>query len=358
MSDASSSRLQKIVCSVYNDVVQNTVHDILLQEHRAHKLLIDSIDPATQLPLCDKCSLPRVLDPPLAPKVCAAAVGSGLLASKETTVFCAKRPWCRTPGHDIFGNPFPRADVTGRNPTKKEREQQAKAAANIKKDGASDDGHNNSHSQGNTGPPSPNAHAASFNEGGTGPRKVEKGDKKPSKIEKLRKGEYVPYYTCPSCKRSLLIVRFAKHLDQCMGVSGAGRAASRFALARISASGSTPTGSRAGTPSLESRDGDPDNGPDQDGSAAVRKRVLKKGLTSKYKRSTKIKLTPAPQPKRAVEGSVVGSEGKREREVDDDDDEADTNDGSPKKRQRLNLERVGSMASFDTASVVEDNDDD
>jgi ribonuclease P/MRP protein subunit POP1 len=62
---------------------------------------------------------------------------------------------------------------------------------------------------------------------------------------------YIPWHTCPSCKRSLLITRFAQHLEKCLGISG--RQSSRNAMAKLTGqnggSGSTPLGgSRMGTP--------------------------------------------------------------------------------------------------------------
>ena len=65
---------------------------------------------------------------------------------------------------------------------------------------------------------------------------------------------YIPWHTCPNCKRSLLITRFAQHLEKCLGISG--RQSSRNAMAKLtgqnggtgSGLGNTPLGSRMGTP--------------------------------------------------------------------------------------------------------------
>ncbi|EMC94523.1 hypothetical protein BAUCODRAFT_35742 [Baudoinia panamericana UAMH 10762] len=273
--------LKQIATKLLQDLFDNVIHDLVINEHRKHKLMLAALDPQTKLPHCDNCKLPRLLDPPLAPKVRGATSDP-----PSDTQYCDRKPWSRIPGHDIYGNPFPKADATGRPPTKKERE----AAKNAKKDGFEGTPASEETGQNGTGPPSPS-------ENGEQPdRKLEKGEKKANKIdEKLKKGEYVPWHTCPQCKRSLLITRFAKHLEQCMGLSG--RAASRNAMAKIN--GSTPMGSRSGTPGPSqdsaSKTGAGDDDDDDDlavkGPGGVRKKLLKKGLTTKLKKEKS--LTPS-----------------------------------------------------------------
>ncbi|GAB7334291.1 hypothetical protein MBLNU13_g06323t1 [Cladosporium sp. NU13] len=339
--------LAQIAQRLFDDALHNIIHDIVIHKHRDHKLLLASLDPTDKLPHCDSCNLPRLLDPPLAPKVRGAAADP-----PASTTYCERKPWSRRAGHDIYDNPFPRSDVTGRPPTKKERE----AAKHSKKDDAtpaSEDA-----TQNGTAPPSPDKGG-----GGDDNKPLEKGEKKASKIdEKLKKGEYVPWHTCPSCKRSLLITRFAKHLEQCMGLSG--RAASRNAMARMNGSGSTPGGSRGGTPnpSQEGKDGQRDEDDDDDAgsvkgtSGGVRKKLLKKGLDKKIKKmgekgavvngklpkvsggnkKTPSRASPAPS----------GSGDKRDRdEFEEDDDEVHV-----KKRQKLT--RVGSIASIASSNAL------
>ncbi|KAM0700867.1 hypothetical protein Q7P35_012589 [Cladosporium inversicolor] len=334
--------LAQIAQRLFDDALHNIIHDIVIHKHRDHKLLLATLDPTDKLPHCDSCKLPRLLDPPLAPKVRGAAA-----EPPASTAYCEKKPWSRRAGHDIYDNPFPRSDVTGRPPTKKERE----AAKSSKKDDAtpaSEDA-----TQNGTAPPSPDK--------GDDNKPLEKGEKKASKIdEKLKKGEYVPWHTCPSCKRSLLITRFAKHLEQCMGLSG--RAASRNAMARMNG---TPSGSRGGTPnpSQEWKERERDEDDDDDAgsvkggtSGGVRKKLLKKGLDKKIKKmgekgavvngklpkvsggnkKTPSRASPAPS----------GSGDKRDRdEFEEDEDEVHV-----KKRQKLT--RVGSIASIASSNAL------
>ena len=338
-TDTMAPNLAEIATEILDSAINNLIHDILVQCHQEHKSMVRDLDPTTKLPLCDRCNLPRLLDPPLAPSVRGAASDP-----PSDTVYCDKRPWSRKPGHDIYGNPFLKADLTGRPPTKKEREA---AKNSSKKDGGEGTPASNEGGDANgTGPPSPSAEdgANSKND------KVEKGEKKALKIdEKLKKGEYIPWQTCPNCKRSLLITRFAKHLEQCMGLSG--RAASRNAMAKMN--GNTPAGSRGGTPgpngSQENNkgDGEEDEEEKMDGPGGVRKKVLKKGLNSKLKKAEKDgkangKPTKPPP-------SVAGENGKRDRDemsFGDDADEEET--VHVKKRQKL--QRVESTASFASQS--------
>ncbi|CZT18519.1 uncharacterized protein RCC_04364 [Ramularia collo-cygni] len=317
MSTSTSASLREIAQKILEDALQNITHEILIHQHRAHKMLLASLDPTTRLPHCSTCKLPRLLDPPLAPGVRGATA-----EPPATTNYCDRKPWARRPGHDIYGNPFLKSDVTGRPLTKKEREAQSKAAANGTP--ASEEG---------TGPPSPDA------DGGIG--SVAKGEKKASKIdEKLRKGEYVPWHTCPSCKRSLLITRFAKHLEQCMGLSG--RKAGREAAAKI---GGSQQGSRGATPNLEVEE-DGEEGEGKGG--GVRKKLLKKGLKEKVKKGGGVLKSLGV--KGAVGGSspVRGADGKREREDGEEGEEEEA--GHFKKRQKL--QRVGSTTSIVSQSTA------
>ncbi|QIX00811.1 hypothetical protein AMS68_006328 [Peltaster fructicola] len=339
MSSDSKESLSQLAQRLFNDALHNILHDIVITRHREHKKLLATIDPADRLPHCDTCNLPRLLDPPLAPKVRGATTDP-----PTSTTYCDRKPWSQRPGHDIYDNPFPRSDVTGRPPTKKERE----AAKNSKKDdNAGEDGQNGG------SPPSPNI-AGEDQSASTA--KLEKGEKKASKIdEKLKKGEYVPWHTCPNCKRSLLITRFAKHLEQCMGLSG--RAASRNAMAKMN--GSTPGGSRTGTPAPGSQDGkdaeDDDDDIEVKGSKNVRKQLLKKGVDKKIKDQKKLTANGKLSRVSSISGKRSSpapstSDGKRDRDemsnggYDDDGDEVHV-----KKRQKMS--RVDSQASIGSSTA-------
>ncbi|KAI7352163.1 hypothetical protein KC343_g5852 [Hortaea werneckii] len=393
MASESQPSLGQIAQNLFETALQNILHDTILTQHREHKLMIANLDSTTKLPHCDRCKLPRLLDPPLAPKVRGATSDP-----PKDTQYCDRKPWSRRPGHDIYDNPFLKADSTGRPPTKKERE----AAAKNKKNAADGDGTpvSEEQNQNGTGPPSPSENGE---QGSNDPgRKLEKGEKKASKIdEKLKKGEYIPWHTCPSCKRSLLITRFAKHLEQCMGLSG--RQASRNAMAKMS---STPSASRAGTPQpANSQDGGGGRGEEDDeddiavkgsvssaagGGPNMKKKLLKKGLNQKIKKernsttattssnshsSSSGKLSKpssttgkkpgsankasSPANGHAAKGGGSGGE-KRDRDEmtrddnDDDDGPADDDDDESvvhvKKRQKL--ERVGSTASLGSQSTA------
>jgi hypothetical protein len=351
----SESNLARIAQRLLEDTLHNIIHDVVIKKHHEHKLMLTKLDPNTRLPHCEVCKLPRLLDPPLAAKV------RGATSDPPTsTIYCERRPWSRRPGHDIYGNPFLKSDVTGRPLSKKERE----AAAKDKK------------GEGTPASEDPNGDPGSpGNDDGNGakdPVKLEKGEKKASKIdEKLRKGEYVPWHTCPSCKRSLLITRFAKHLEQCMGLSG--RAASRNAMAKMN-NGATPSGSRGGTPNPSQDVGDDD---DDDaalssskskgdllgaGSGGVRKKLLKKGLKDKAKKegvggtpaTGKIPKSLAPPSRsngaRSSPAPSGTGDGKRDRD-DDGGDEDDEDEVHVKKRQKL--QRVASTTSTATAPEME-----
>ncbi|KAI6791343.1 hypothetical protein KC332_g17662 [Hortaea werneckii] len=384
MASESQPSLGQIAQNLFETALQNILHETILTQHREHKLMIGNLDSTTKLPHCDRCKLPRLLDPPLAPKVRGATSDP-----PKDTQYCDRKPWSRRPGHDIYDNPFLKADSTGRPPTKKERE----AAAKNKKNAADGDGTpvSEEQNQNGTGPPSPSENGE---QGSNDPgRKLEKGEKKASKIdEKLKKGEYIPWHTCPSCKRSLLITRFAKHLEQCMGLSG--RQASRNAMAKMS---STPSASRAGTPQpANSQDGGGGKGEEDDeddiavkasasvaGGPNMKKKLLKKGLNQKIKKernsatnshssssgklskpSTMTGKKPGSANKASSPGNGHGAGGgssgeKRDRDEmsrDDNDDDGPGDDDDEesvvhvKKRQKL--ERVGSTASLGSQSTA------
>ena len=336
--------LAQIAQRLLDDALQNIIHDITIHAHRNHKMLLQTLDPKTKLPHCENCNLPRLLDPPLAPKVRGATS-----EPPPSTNYCERKPWSRRPGHDIYDNPFPKADVTGRPPTKKERE----AAKNKKNDDGTPENGSQAGGEG-TAPGSPSAD----NDNGGAGGKLEKGEKKASKIdEKLKKGEYVPWHTCPSCKRSLLITRFAKHLEQCMGLSG--RAASRNAMAKMNG---TPSGSRGGTPNPSQEAERAEDDEDEVKAPGLKKKLLKKGIDKKLKKEKGLangklangklakELKPLPNgSKGSPAPSSAGGDAKRDRDEMLLGDEGDEDEVHVKKRQKP--QRVGSTASF-TSSVA------
>lgn len=345
MTDSQPS-FRQLAQDLLDQSLERIVHEVVSSVHREHKLLLQDLDPTSKLPLCKDCNLPKQLAPPLA-----LSVRGATSEPPSNTKYCDHKAWSGRPGHDIYDNPFPRADVTGRPPTKKEREA---AKQSSKTDGtpASEEAQNG------TAPPSPSADGDNAND-----KKIEKGEKKASKIdEKLKKGEYVPWHTCPSCKRSLLITRFAKHLEQCMGLSG--RAASRNAMAKMN--GNTPVGSRGATPNPQSQSQSQGDGAEDEegelgakGPGGVRKKLLKKGLNNKLKKEKSLpngkvpkslsaaKRLPNASGKAASPGASSVGEGKREREEDNDDFEDETH---VKKRQKL--QRAGSQASIASQSTA------
>jgi hypothetical protein len=338
-SSNASPSLAQIAETILREQINVIIHDTLIQRHRDHKLMLMNLDPTTKLPHCDRCGLPQLLDPPLAPKVRGATSHP-----PRDTQYCDKKPWCRKPGFDIYGNPFPKADVTGRPPTKKERE----AAKNNPKNGTDTPASNEGGEVNGTAPPSPSAD-------GDGPakasEKLEKGEKKASKIdEKLKKGEYIPWQTCPSCKRSLLITRFAKHLEQCMGLSG--RQASRNAMAKMNGNGTgsgggvTPAGSRGGTPNPEAKEGEEEDEEERvKGPNSMKKKLLKKGVNSKLKKDKGGGLSNG-KPAKPLPSSG-GDSFKRDREDEEADEEENVH---VKKRQKLTrVESQASIASVSTA---------
>ncbi|KAK5114692.1 hypothetical protein LTR62_002265 [Meristemomyces frigidus] len=333
--------LKQLAERLLNEAVQKIIQNTISQAQQHQKQMLASLDPATKLPLCDTCRLPKQLDPPLAPKV------RGTTTEPSSSIqLCERRPWARRPGYDIYDNPFPKADATARQPTKKEREA-AKAKA-VEGTPASEEAQNG------TGPPSPSENG--------GEQSTRKGEKKASKIdEKLKNGTYVPWQTCPSCKRSLLITRFAKHLEQCMGLSG--RQASRNVLLKMSA---TPGGSRAGTPVLAN--GSQENGNDEDGEGSVKgagsmkKKLLKKGVKLQMKKekmngkvntdatlSSASKRPPVMNPA-SRHSPAPSSVDKRDRDEMLLGDDGEEDDSAIRSAKRQKFSRVGSTASLVSAS--------
>ncbi|KAF2499293.1 hypothetical protein BU16DRAFT_557624 [Lophium mytilinum] len=285
--------------------------------------------------ICPHCKLPRLKYP---------ASGKGAQAPDLTKEYCNLHPWVQRPGHDVYGNLFP----TDMAKSKKERELQKQQLKNADKESVGTPG---SQDTDMTGEPK-------LNTGG-----------KPA--------HYIPWHTCPNCKRSLLITRFAQHLEKCLGING--RQSSRNAMAKLtgqngngSGMGNTPLGSRMGTPvpasqgsgagakdkriSPVKRGGDDDDGDDNETPEKKKKKkssyvkkadrggkdgTLKVKLkTSKESQEKEAAIAAKRLPRPAESGSGVskaGGEGKRDRDGDADE--------SPRKKLKLTLSKEDSSLS-------------
>ncbi|KAJ4369098.1 Ribonucleases P/MRP protein subunit pop1 [Neocucurbitaria cava] len=171
--------------------------------------------------ICPHCKLPRLMHP---------IMGKGMQNPDLTKEYCMLYPWVQRSGHDVYGNPFP----TDMAKSKKERELIKQQQKNAEKESVGTPGSQDTDMAG----------------GDTKEIKLNTGGKPAS---------YIPWHTCPNCKRSLLITRFAQHLEKCLGISG--RQSSRNAMAKLASQngtgsglGNTPLGSRMGTPAPGSQD--------------------------------------------------------------------------------------------------------
>jgi ribonuclease P/MRP protein subunit POP1 len=290
--------------------------------------------------ICPHCKLPRLMHP---------IMGRGMQNPDLTKEYCMLYPWVQRPGHDVYGNPFP----TDMAKSKKERELMKQQQKNAEKESVGTPGSQDTDMAGGEG----NGKEIKLNTGG-----------KPA--------SYIPWHTCPNCKRSLLITRFAQHLEKCLGISG--RQSSRNAMAKLAGNGAgsglgnTPLGSRMGTPAPGSQDTisvsktkgkgvspvkklSNGAGSDDDDAADTpeKKKKLKKssyvkkadrekpgkdnGATAAGGLKVKLKTgsVSAGSDRRASEGMEKG-EGKRDREGDEDGD-------APKaKKIKLSLGKAGS----------------
>ncbi|KAF1963082.1 ribonuclease P complex subunit Pop1 [Byssothecium circinans] len=278
--------------------------------------------------ICPHCKLPRLMHP---------IMGKGMHNPDLTKEYCMLYPWVQRPGHDVYGNPFP----TDMAKSKKERELMKQQQKNAEKESVGTPGSQDTDMAGGE----TQGKEIKLNTGG-----------KPA--------SYIPWHTCPSCKRSLLITRFAQHLEKCLGISG--RQSSRNAMAKISGqngngNGSTPLGSRMGTPAPGSQ-GDvavtktkakgispvkklgADDDDDGDNDTPDKKKKKKSSYVKKADREKmgkdggpiKVKLKNSNAERRTSEG-IEKSEGKRDREGDSIDPDA------PKaKKIKLSLGKAGS----------------
>ncbi|KAI1664031.1 Ribonuclease P/MRP protein [Pyrenophora tritici-repentis] len=396
-----SDVLAELTTGILEDLVSNIVFTTALSCHRSEKLLrmqsaatqaesiaLQNLEPqsqkqntngATSIPIadtpaakyengrvflkgnplkttpeitCPHCKLPRLMAP---------IMGKGMQNPDLTKEYCLLYPYVQRPGHDLYGNPFP----TDMAKSKKERELIKQQQKNAEKESVGTPGSQDTDMAG----------------GDTKEIKLNTGGKPAS---------YIPWHTCPNCKRSLLITRFAQHLEKCLGISG--RQSSRNAMAKLaghngsgSGVGNTPLGSRMGTPapdtsnpksSSKSKGISPikkhaDDDADElgiDNDTPERRKIKKKSsYIKKADRdrsgnngsggggTLKVKLKTGNRPDfdRKHSENSERSEGKRDRENDDGGE-------SPKKKKiKLSLssgggakERARASASVEPASVA------
>ncbi|OCK85432.1 hypothetical protein K432DRAFT_388660 [Lepidopterella palustris CBS 459.81] len=279
--------LECLTKSILEDVLYNVISSVALSCHRAEKLLrmssaatqVESLaisalesqpqvkgappppmPPVTTTPaavwengriylkgnplktttdiICPHCKLPRLMYP---------ISGKGAQTPDLTKEYCMLYPWVQRQGHDVYGNPFP----DGMAKSKKERELMRQQQKNADKESVGTPGSQDTEIAGGEGGAAGQSKEIKLNTGG-----------KPA--------SYIPWHTCPNCKRSLLITRFAQHLEKCLGISG--RQSSRNAMAKLTGNGNgtgmanTPLGSRMGTPVPGSQGGGTGKDKDKRGS--------------------------------------------------------------------------------------------
>jgi len=135
-------------------------------------------------------------------------MGTITLENGEKKKFCAKLPWQNARGHDIYGNPFPNPTVAGGKKGKKAQAAQAEAETASNADSPAED--------------------------------------TPAVMGKAAKNSGIVYFKCTNCdNEKVTSLRYAAHLEKCLGLSG--RKSSRAAMAKMNNSG---PGSNGGSPML------------------------------------------------------------------------------------------------------------
>ncbi|TVY86288.1 hypothetical protein LAWI1_G008413 [Lachnellula willkommii] len=291
----NTDTMGKLAHAVLDDIVYNIIHDIVLKAHREEKMarastaatLVEqkaireappSDDPtvsATRPPIrvetetaiydsgevyikgnpmkttteiiCPKCHLPRLLYP---------TDGNGARKPEPGVEYCKKRPYIDKPYHDIYGQTF-QMEGPGRGKKKKDMVNPLLQTAKEGTPSGSQDSPNPSPPPGE-GPPKP----ISF-----------------------------PHAKCHNCNTFLPIKRMNNHMIKCIG--GGGRDSSRQALLKIqnngtssnsqSQNGSTPPGSRTGTPAPSPNKRQAGDDFDSDSSPQKKKKVVKKTAATKLK---------------------------------------------------------------------------
>lgn len=313
--------------SIFDDILQNIIHDIVLNAHREEKTarmrsavimaeeaakiqqsstLIPKDNPKQNTPsntkhikspssitltgliyengkvllrgnpletiketICARCRLPRMNS---------LITGKGSKSADLTKPYCKLHPYIDKPGHDIWGNPFPSDSVSAAKIKKEKKEREAKAAAN--------------------------AQAQAERASTPSSQDKLKGLTPPSNEAKHPTVTSFPNVQCNNCSRQIIITRFAKHLEQCIGI--AGRQSSRNAMVKLGASqngSSTPYGSRPSTPlpgmrvspSKKGREDEDDEDDDADGSKRKKKKPMMKKPIDKIGKVKPVSKTRDPK---------------------------------------------------------------
>ncbi|KAG7291891.1 hypothetical protein NEMBOFW57_001915 [Staphylotrichum longicolle] len=317
-----ASPLDKLSHAVVDDLIYNTLHDLLLKVHRdekiarantaaikVEKLAMNAIDGATTDPkpdveietdaaiykdgkvtlkgnplkstkeiLCPRCHLPRLLHP---------TDGKGSRKPDPGVIYCKKHPYIEKPGYDIYGQTWV-APGPGRGKKKKDQKLDPNDPSS----------------------PAPGAEGSAK-------------DRPPNVLS-------FPSATCSKCKRCILVTRLNNHMGSCIGNSG--RNASRAAAQKISNGSNggsqnndnTPPGSQKGTPlpgsraaSPRKRDGDEfdEDAEESDQNNPKKKKAKPNALTKKVILKAKSPATPGNLKKDKPKGS---SSLNVEQKVDDD----------------------------------------
>ncbi|KAI9750152.1 MAG: hypothetical protein M4579_006593 [Chaenotheca gracillima] len=224
--------------------------------------------------ICPRCRLPQLFHP---------TTGKGAIAPDPDKQYCARHPPIEEHGRDIWGNLF-HIDSATVTKAKKEMKKIAKAQA----DGVLDSSQATS----------------SFDDKTSAP--------------------IFPSPKCPKCDRYLKVQRYAQHLERCMGL---GRQPGRDAKARAGASGngSTPYGSRMGTPNpsgkrspKRSRDEDESDEEEEETPKKKKKKLIRKSLEKGPALKIKKALEDAGKVIPGLKDKAEKNHKKREREEDPD----------------------------------------
>ncbi|KAM0522111.1 hypothetical protein D7B24_000976 [Verticillium nonalfalfae] len=319
----SASPMDHLAHAVLDDLLYNTIHDILIKAHRdekmarattavilAEKLASDASESSTpdSKPdvrietdaaiyedgkvtlkgnplkttkdiLCPRCHLPRLLHP---------TDGKGARKPDPGVVYCKKVPYIDKPGFDIYGQTWVQP-----GPGRGKKKKDMKPDPNIE--------------------PNPGA-----------------PDQRPPNVLSF------PSATCSKCKRCILVTRLNNHMGSCIGNSG--RNASRAAAAKISNGSNgnsqndgTPPSSQKATPVPNSRASSPKKRASEeaeedgtsDASGPKKKKLKPSPMTKKV-----ILKTKGPKKDKVKGGSLLSQEHK----PDDDDGDNSTVEVAPKKK--------------------------
>ena len=299
--------------------------------------------------LCPACRLPRLLYP---------TAGPNSHPPDPTKQYCNRHPFIQKLGHDIHGQAFA-GEADAKPPSKKKDKDLLKSTLSQQQSRSEKDGTPTS-SQDNDGGMQDNNATNGDSTKPSGPGSRSALAPKPA--------NYVPWQTCPTCKRSLLITRFAQHMEKCLGIGG--RQSSRAAMAKMSGNNSvrgdgsstgTPMGSRGGTPVPGSQNGasgkkrgvDAEGDDGDDGGGTKKKARKKDGKPVNGKEKVRLKFGgDGNKAKDAAKRLPKLDSGKRERDKDDTSEAAET----PRKKLKISLGNAsrdtGPLSAVSAASTM------